>query len=77
VLVTTSSKWVYMLNSIENGCVRAKGKKTVVDGASPFNPPFWSFEKEIYDIFFYRTFYLTPKFQLICNQIDLAMENSS
>jgi hypothetical protein len=47
-------------------------EKTMVDALmapSPFNPPFWSFE------FFYRTFYLNPKFLLICNQIDLAIEN--
>jgi hypothetical protein len=33
VLVTTSSKWVYMLNSIEKWLSESQKKKTVVDGA--------------------------------------------
>jgi hypothetical protein len=33
VLVTTSSKWVYMLNSVEKWLCESQKKKTVVDGA--------------------------------------------
>jgi hypothetical protein len=63
-------------NRLRNGCVRAKRKKQWLISPSPFNPPFWSFEKKILlRYFFYITFYFNPKFQLICNQIDLAMEN--
>jgi hypothetical protein len=32
-------------------------------------------KKFFYEFFFYRTFLFIPKFQLICIQIDLAMEN--
>jgi hypothetical protein len=68
VLVTTQVQngficWILFINA----CVRAKRKKTVVDGAISI--------ESILKFFFYRTFYLNSKFQLICIQIDLAMEN--
>jgi hypothetical protein len=61
---------------LRNGCVRAKRKKQSLMAPSPFNPPFWSFEKKFfYGFFLYRTFFSNPEFQLICIQFDLAMEN--
>jgi hypothetical protein len=64
--------WIWF----RNGCVRAKRKKQSLMAPSPFNPPFWSFEKKnLLRYFFYRTFFSNPKFRLICIQFDLVMEN--
>jgi hypothetical protein len=77
VLVTTSHKWVYMLISVEKWLCESQKKKTVVDGAMHLHliRHFEVLKKNILlRYFFYRTIYFNPKFQLICNQIDLAME---
>jgi hypothetical protein len=41
---------------LRDGCVRAKRKKQWLMVPSPFNPPFWSFEKKkiFYNIFLYN-----------------------
>jgi hypothetical protein len=76
VLVTTNSKLVYMLSSVEKWMCKSQQKKLWLMAPTSFNPPFWSFgKKNLLRYFFYRTFYLIPKFQLICIQFDLAMEN--
>jgi hypothetical protein len=56
--------------------VESQKKKTVVDGLKLNIRHFEvSKKKNLLRYFFYGTFYLNPKFQLICIQIDLAIEN--
>jgi hypothetical protein len=53
-----------------------KEKKQSLMAPSLFNQPFLSLEKKnLLRYFFYRIFLSNPKFQLICIQFDLAMEN--